>query len=113
MLRWYIIRGLFLTDYNVSIISNPPGYVIGNNNTYEYFYGTDVTLTCSVSPTPPLNRLLSWGCSTGCFADGRTVSTVSVSGLDEDDSGVLNCSIAINGIQYYSEPFGLQVITGQ
>ena len=104
---------MLLTDYNVSIISNPPGYVVGDNNTYEYFYGTDVTLTCSVFPAPPVYRTVSWGCSTGCFANGRTTSTVRVSGLDEGDSGIINCSMAINGIQYYSEPFGLQVITGE
>ena len=70
-------------------------------------------LTCSVSPTPPVDHVLSWGCSTGCFAEGQTVQTVSVLGLDEGDGGILNCSITINGIQYHSKPFGLQVITGK
>ena len=99
--------------YNVSVTSLPHGYpVVGDNNTYEYLYGSNVWFTCSVTPTPSLSLAFSWSCSTGCFADRQTVKSVSVFSLDEADSGVLNCSIIINGIQYFSEPFHLQVISG-
>ena len=101
------------TVYNVSVVSIPNGYpVIGANNSYEYLYGSDIRFTCSVTPVPPLSRAFSWSCSTGCFADRRTVQSISVFSLDEADSGVLNCSVIINGIQYFSEPFHLQVISG-
>ena len=102
------------TAYNVSIISTPPGYLgIGTNNTIEYFYGTDLRLTCSVTPTPPPKHVFIWRCSTGCFADMEAAQTISVTGLDEADSGVINCSVFVNGIQYSSKPFGLQVISGK
>ena len=106
---WFIFAA-----YNVNVTSYPHGYpVVGDNNTYEYFYGSDIRFSCSVTPTPPLSRAFSWSCSTGCFADMRTVQNVSVFSLDEADSGVLNCSVIVNGIQYFSKPFHLQVISGK
>ena len=105
---------MLFTAYNVSIINIPHGFpVVGANNTNEYFYGTDLRLTCSVTPIPPRNHVFSWSCSTGCFADTATVQTISVAGLDEADSGVINCAVIINGIRYSSEPFELQVISGK
>ena len=111
----YMYNVLFVfTAINVSVVSIPNGYpVIGANNTYEYFYGTNIRLTCSVTPVSLLSPAFSWSCSTGCFADRRrTVQSISVYSLDEADSGVLNCSVIINGIKYFSEPFHLQVISG-
>ena len=105
---------MLFTAYNVSIINIPHGYpVVGANNTNEYFYGTYLRLKCSVTPIPPPSHAFSWSCSTGCFADTATVQTISVAGLDEADSGVINCSVIINGIRYSSEPFELQVISGK
>ena len=105
---------LVFTAYNVSITSIPHGYpVIGANNTNEYFYGSDVRFTCSVTPIPPAGHAFSWSCSNGCFADRQKIQTISVFTLDEADSGVLNCSVIVSGIQYSSEPFQLQVITSK
>ena len=38
---------------------------------------------------------------------------VNVTDVEETDSGVLNCSVVVNGFDYSSEPFNLQVINGE
>ena len=105
---------LLPTAYNVTIISEPFGIpVLGTSNAYQYFSGTDLNLICSVTPTPPSDSEFSWSCSTGCFADMETEESVNVTDLEGTDSGVLNCSVFVNGFEYSSESFILQVINGE
>ena len=104
----------FSTAYTVTIISDPFGVaVFGTDNAYQYFAETDLNLICMVNPTPPSDSEFSWGCSTGCFADMEMEQIVNVTDLEETDSGVLNCSVFINGVEYSSESFDLQVINGK
>ena len=111
-----IMMQLFLlpTAYNVSIISDPLGISIpGTNNAFEYFVGTEVSLRCLVTPYPLSDGEFSWNCSTGCFADMEMEQVINVTELNETDSGILNCSVIINGVQYFSKSFELQVINGK
>ena len=102
------------TAFDVTIISDPLGIpVFGTNNTYQYYAGTDLNLICSVTPTPPSDSEFSWSCSTGCFADMEIEQIVNVTDLEETDSGILNCSVVINGIEYFSESYDLQVFNGK
>lgn len=108
-----ISYNILFTDYNISIITTPVGYpALGTNNTYDYLSGTNLKLTCSVVPAPPFGSLFSWRCSTGCFADMRTTQSIYISNLRKTNTGVLNCSAIIDGVQYFSGPFGLQVADG-
>ena len=105
---------LLSTAYNVTVLSDPLGIpVFGTNNAYRYNTGTDLNLICSVTPTPVSDSEFSWSCSTGCFADMEIEQIVNVTDVDETDSGVLNCSVVINGVEYSSESFDLQVFNGK
>ena len=84
----------------------------GSNNTFEYFAGTDLFLICSVTPDPPLNSEFNWSCSTGCFADMEMGRTIQVTELEEMDSGVISCSVFINGMEYVSESIEINVVEG-
>ena len=100
--------------YTVNIVANPSGYPVDeNNNIFEYFAETDLTLTCSVMPTPPSDSEFIWSCSTECFADMQMTQNISVISLNATDNGVLNCSVVVNGVQYFSESFELQVLDGE
>ena len=105
---------LYIVIYTVNIITSPSGYPVDlNNNIFEYFTETDLSLTCSVIPSPPSNSKFIWGCSTGCFADMQMEQTINVTLSNVTDGGVLNCSVVINGVQYFSESFEVQVIDGK
>ena len=94
-------------------MTNPPGYPTDENNTFQFFTETDLILTCFVSPTPPSNSEYNWSCSTGCFADMQMEQTISVTISNETDGGILHCSVVVDGVQYFSELFILQVIGGE
>ena len=98
--------------YHVSIITDPPGFPVDeNNNTIEYLIGSDLNLTCLVTPTPPANSEFSWNCSTGCFADMRMEQTINVTNLNAMDSGSITCSLTVGDLDYHSEPLDL-LVTG-
>ena len=41
-------------EYSVSVISYPPGsFINGSDNSFGYPVGSDVNLTCLMTPTPP------------------------------------------------------------
>ena len=80
------------------------------NNTLKYLIGSDLNLTCAVTPTPPSNSVFNWSCSTGCFADMEMGQTISIAMLNESDSGEIICSFMFDGLQYESDPFNLQVV---
>ena len=98
-------------EYNVAIAINPP--VDGNNNVFQYFVGSNLTLTCMVTPTPPPDSEFSWSCSTGCFVDMEIEQSVNITELEVTDIGELNCSVIIDGVEYTSETIDLQVIAGK
>ena len=105
---------LSLVTYDVSIVRNPLGNPVpGTTNAFEYVVGTGLILTCSVIPPPPSDSEFSWSCSTGCFADMETTQIISVAALEEMDSGVISCSVVIDGMEYFSESFELQVMAGK
>ena len=98
--------------YHVSIITDPPGFSVdGNNNAIEYLLGSDLNLTCLVTPTPLAGSVFSWNCSTGCFADMRMEQTINVTNLTAMDSGSITCSLTVGDLDYHSEPLDL-LVTG-
>ena len=104
---------IFTVSYHVNIVTSSNGSAVdGNNNTFKYIAGSDLNLTCLVTPTPPANSEFSWKCSTGCFADMKMGQTISVSDLNTTDSGSIACSLATGHSDYHSETFTL-LVSGQ
>ena len=100
--------------FDVTVFTSPSGTPVpGSNNTFQYFTGTFLALFCYVTPTPPPNSEFSWSCSTGCFADMEMNQIIYTDELEETDSGVLNCSVSINEIDYFSELIEIEVIEGR
>ena len=98
--------------YHVSIITDSPGFPVdGSNNAIEYLVGSDLNLTCLVTPTPPAGSEFSWNCSTGCFADMRMEQTINVTNMTSMDSGSITCSYTVSNLDYHSEPLDL-LVTG-
>ena len=79
------------------------------NNNIEVPIGSDLTLTCMVTPTPPSDSEFSWSCSTGCFVDMEIEQSVNITELEIKDSGELNCSVIIDDVEYTSEVTNLKV----
>ena len=78
-------------------------------NNIEVPIGSDLTLTCMVTPTPPSDSEFSWSCSTGCFVDMEIEQSVNITELEIKDSGELNCSVIIDDVEYTSEVTNLKV----
>ena len=91
-------------------MTNPLGVPVDkDNNTFGYLTGSDLNLSCIVTPTPPSISNLSWNCSTGCFADMKTEQTINVTDTDTMDSGSITCTFTVNNEDYHSEPLNLLV----
>lgn len=101
-------------QHHVSIVLNPLGIPFdeSSNNAVEYLIGSDLNLTCSVTPAPPANSEFTWKCSNGCFADMMMEQTINVKDLNTTDSGTLTCSFTSGGLEYRSEPLNL-LVSGQ
>ena len=74
--------------------------------------GSDVSLTCLVTPTPPIGSEFRWNCSTGCFGDIRMGQTIIATNLTTMNSGSITCSLTVSGVHYHSEPLDL-LVSGQ
>ena len=94
---------------NVSISVDPPGIPVPGQG-FQYFAGTNLSLSCLVTPPPPTDIEYNWICSTGCFAHMETTQNISVMGLNVSDSGVILCSVNVIGANFLSQSFELQVI---
>ena len=107
----YLLLIVKLTaQYNVSITPNPLGIPFDENyNAIEYLIGSDLNLTCSVTPAPPVNSEFTWQCSNGCFADMTMEQTINIKDLNTTDSGTLTCSFTSDSLVYHSEPLDLLV----
>ena len=53
--------------------------------------------------------MYSWQCDTGCFANGMTMQAITPQ-LTDTNSGVINCSVTIDGDEYMNDiTFYLQI----
>ena len=111
MLHYFVYTTIVnATAYEVTVIPDLPNNVVNSNsNIIEYFTGSNLTLTCMVTPTPPSDSEFSWSCSTGCFVDMEMEQSVNITELEETDSGELNCSVIIDDVEYASESVELRV----
>ena len=100
------IAGVYTTVYDIAIVSDPP---ISKNGIFEFPVGSNITLTCMVTPTPPSDSEFSWICSTECFVDMEIEQSVNITELEIADSGELNCSVIIDNVEYTSEIIELRV----
>jgi len=58
VLKKVTVFNIYSTGYSVTVISDPPVY--GNTSIFEYTAGSNITLTCMVTPTPPSDTKFSW-----------------------------------------------------
>jgi len=89
--------------YEVVITADPP---VGDC-AFGYPIGSNVTLTCMITPTPPSVSVFGnfyWQCSTGCAVDMHSEQSIVITNLDIFDSRILNCSATIDDVVYFSEP---------
>ena len=101
---------IFIGPYRVDIVTNPLGVPVHkNNNTFGYLIGSNLNLTCLVTPILPANSTFSWSCSTGCFADMKMEQTINATNLDTMDSGSITCSFTFDNMDHHSEPLNLLV----
>jgi len=96
---------IVVTGYSVVVIPDPPAY---GDTVFEYPIGSNVTLTCMVTPTPPSDSEFSWSCSTGCLFDLE--QSVQFNDIKPADNGEMNCSVAVDGVKYTSNVVELRVI---
>ena len=94
---------------NVRISVDPPGIPVPGQG-FQYFVGTNLSLSCLVTPPPPIDIEYRWICSTGCFANMETSQNISVMGLNVSDSGVIHCVVNVIEVDFISQSFELQVI---
>ena len=102
----------FIEPFQADIVTNPLGVPVNkDNNTFGYLIGSNLTLTCSVTPILPanLNSNFSWNCLTECFADMQMEQTINVTDLDTMDNGSIICSFTFDNMDYHSKPLNLLV----
>ena len=101
-----------ITAFTVSIVDSLSDNSTNNSDVIEYMLGSDLTVRCLVTPTPPPQSGFSWNCSAGCFDNVTTQQSISISELGLLDNVMITCSVFINDIQYSSETVELN-ITGK
>ena len=76
------------------------------NNSFTYFVGSVLDLTCSIISTPVANSEFRWKCSSGCLAGTESGQTISIT---VQQSEMIVCSYTVDGIEYDSDPIEIHV----
>ena len=108
-----ILHGLvqIAVSFTLTIVSNSSVSTDNDDNSsLEYVAGSDVNLTCMVTPPPPSNSEFSWNCSTGCLEGVEMEQTISLANVSGIESGTMNCSMTISGNNFQSQSFQLTVL---
>ena len=96
---------------NVSIINETPGIFGRENNSFAYFIGSQLSLTCLITSTPVANSEFKWRCSTGCLNGVKVGQTIN---LTVQQGGAIFCAYTVDGIEYSSDPIEISIpITGK
>ena len=96
---------------NVSIVNESPGIFGGENNSFQYFIGTQLSLTCLITSTPVANSEFRWRCSTGCLNGVELGQTIN---LTVQQGGVIFCAYTVDDIEYSSDPIEIrEPVTGK
>ena len=111
MLTFYHVLVPTAISFTLTIVSNSS---ISTDNqdesSLEYVAGSDVNLTCMVTPPPPPNSEFTWNCSTGCLEGVEMEQTISLANISRIESGLMNCSMIISGNNFQSQLFQLTVL---
>ena len=102
----YLVCAILVTGYDVTVISNPEVY--GNRSVFEFTAGSNITLTCIITPTPPPDSKFSW-----CSVDDCSVNvqqSIELTDLKITDGGKLNCSLIVDDVKYTSKVIELRVL---
>jgi len=99
-------------DFTLTIVSNSSSPSADSDGDYDlnYIAGSDVNLTCMVTPPPPPNSEFSWNCSTGCLEGIEMEQTIRLASFGRIESGVMSCSMDFGGNVFQSQSFHLRVI---
>ena len=96
------------TEYS-GTIDDIAFYTAKYDDIFESIVGYNITMTCLMAPTPPSDSEFYWSCQNGCSFDkkvGRTLVIVA----ELTDSGRLNCTAIIHGLEYVSESIELRIL---
>jgi len=94
--------------FDVTITSS--GVVNRRNTTIKYVVGSDVSLTCTITPAPPPNSEVRWNCSTGCFAGMEMGNTINLANIKAQEGGMIYCSVSVAETVYYSESSDFRIV---
>jgi len=94
--------------FDVTITSS--GVLNRRNTTIDYVIGSDVSLTCTITPAPPPNSEIRWNCSTGCFDGLEMGNSINLMNIQVREGGMIYCSVTIAETVYYSELSDIKII---
>jgi len=95
-----------MTGYDATVISNPEVY--GNRSVFEFTAGSNITLMCIITPTPPPDSKFIW-----CSVDGCSINverSIKLTDLKVTDGGKFNFSLIIDDVKYASKVIELRVL---
>ena len=95
-----------MTGYDATIISNPEVY--GNREIFEFIVGSNITLTCMINRTPPIDSKFRWCNVNDCSINLE--QSIKLTDLKLSDGGKLNCSLIVDDVKYASKVIELRVI---
>jgi len=96
-----------MTGYDATIISDPEVY--GNRSVFEFTAGSNITLTCMITPTPPPDSKFSW-----CIVDDCSMNperSIELTDLTITEGGKFNCSVIVDDVKYASRVIELRVLS--
>ena len=104
------------------IVSSPAGTPVSRStNAFDYPVLSNLSLTCMVDPLPLISVSYRWNttrCYTHsnhsngrprCFPHGQNSRVVSDDDLTAEDSGTVTCTLTLDGMDYTSDPFTLNI----
>ena len=116
-LKYHIHSQLCVSLYslftvNISIVNEPSGFFGGgSNNSFVYFVGTQLRLTCLITSTPVTNSEFRWRCSTDCLNGVEVGQTINVT---VEQGGMITCAYTVDSVEYSSDPIEIRVpVTGK
>ena len=96
-----------MTGYDAVLISDPEAY--GNRSIFEFTAGSNITLTCMITPTPPPDSKFIWCSVDDCLMHVERL--IELTDLKKTDGGKLKCSLIVDDVKYTSKVIELRVLS--